>query len=105
MADFFIAQPHIRFERAGEQERVLKDDTELAPQIVHVVSANVHSIEKDFASLDMIETQQELDKSGFSSAGVADDGERLARRDAERYIAQHPIFVGRIRSAAVGKPH
>jgi len=48
---FFIAQPDIRFEGAGKQERVLEDDTELAPKVVHGVPANVHAIEQDFASL------------------------------------------------------
>src|SRR3981189_3934689 len=103
MANFFVAQPDIGVEGAGKQERVLEDDTELAPKVVHGVPANVHAIQKDFASLNFVKAQQELDKRGFSGAGVADDGQRLAWRDAEGDIAPHPVFLRGIWAAGVCK--
>ena len=58
------------------------------PQLVHVVPANVHAVEENLAALNFVEPQQELDQRRFSGAGVADDGERLSRRDVERNVAQ-----------------
>ncbi len=46
-ADVFIAQADVRFQSAGEQERILQHDAELPAQLVHVVAANVHAIEQN----------------------------------------------------------
>ena len=90
------AQADVRFERAGEQERILQDDAELAAQILHVQFADVDAVEQDLAALDVVEAQQELNGGGFAGAGVADDGDGLAGLDAEGDIAQNPIFFAGI---------
>src|SRR5438270_12978488 len=51
VANFFVAQTDICFESAGKQEGILKDDAELAPQIVHVVPPDIDTVEKDFPAL------------------------------------------------------
>src|SRR5712692_3931150 len=51
-ADAFASQADVAFQRAGKQERILQDDSELAAQIVDVVLADVAAIEQDLPALD-----------------------------------------------------
>ncbi len=92
-ADVFVAQADVRFQGAGEQERILQHDAELLAQLVHVVAANVHAIEQNLSALNFVEAQQELNERGLSRAGVADDGQGLSGRDVEGNVAQHPVFI------------
>ena len=91
--DAFGAEADVGFERAGEEKWVLQDDAELAAQGVRVELAEVDAVKQDLAALDFVETQKQLDDGGFAGAGVADDGDGLARADVEGDIAQHPVFV------------
>ena len=102
--DGFGAQADVGFERAGEEERVLQHDAELAAQFLHVQFANVDAVEQDLAALDVVEAQQELNGGGFAGAGVADDGDGLTGLDAEGDVAQDPIVFAGIGAAVIGEP-
>src|SRR5260370_28335415 len=67
--------------------------------------ANVFAVEEDLAALNVVEAEQEGDEGGFAGAGVTDDGEGPPGRDAERDIADDPIFFGGLRGAAITAPH
>src|ERR1700674_3061891 len=98
-------QPNIGLQRAAKQERVLQHDSELAPQVLHTQVKNVGAVEQNFAALDIVETQQELNRSRFARACMADNGNGLARFDADGTIAQHPIRLFWKIPAVIGKPH
>src|SRR6266705_2493591 len=100
----FRAETHVRFQRAGEEKGVLQNDAEMAAEILEVEAANVHTVEKDFAALNIVETQKMLDDGGLAGAGVADDGEGLPGSNAEGNVAEHPVFIGRVLPAAIGEP-
>ena len=100
----FRAETHVRFQRAGEEKGVLQNDAEMAAEILEVEAANIHTVEKDFAALNIVETQKKLDDGGLAGAGVADDGEGLPGSNAEGNVAEHPVFIGRVLPAAIGEP-
>src|SRR5947209_4965585 len=76
----------------------------MAAEIQEVEEANIHTVEKDFAALNIVETQKKLDDGGLAGAGVADDGEGLPGSNAEGNVAEHPVFIGRVLPAAIGEP-
>ncbi len=57
------AKPDVGFERAGEQERILQDDAELAAELLHAQFADVDAVEKNLSALNFVEAQQELDRA------------------------------------------
>src|SRR3989454_10442337 len=76
----------------------------MAAGILGVEGANGHTVEKDCAALNIVETQKKLDAGGLAGAGVADDGEGLPGSNAEGNVAEHPVFIGRVLPAAIGEP-
>src|SRR5580658_5788965 len=98
------AEADVRIDGAGEKKRVLQDDAELAPEVLDIELANVDAIEKNLAALHVVKAEQQGNERGFAGAGVADDGERLAGLDAERYVAEDPVFVGGFGDVAVAEP-
>ena len=102
--DALGAEADVGFERAGEEERVLQHDAELAAQGVSVELAEVHTVEQNLAALDFVEAQQELDDGGLAGAGVADDGDGLAGAEVEGDVAQTPSLRPWVGAAVVGEP-
>src|SRR6516164_8846122 len=51
------AEANVGFNRTGEQEGVLQDNTELAPQFLKIEQADVHAIEEDLSALNVVETE------------------------------------------------
>src|SRR2546426_5561844 len=76
----------------------------MAAEILEVEAVNVHTVEKDCAALNIVETQKKLDDGGLAGAGVADDGEGLPGSNAEGNVAEHPVFIGGVLAAAIGEP-
>ena len=71
-----------------------KHDSEMPAKILQIEEADVDAIQQNLPALNVVETQQQGDQRGFAGAGVADNRESLARRNAEGHVAQHPVFVG-----------
>ena len=61
--------------------------------------AHVHSVNQNPATLDVVETVQQLADGGFARAGGTDDGNLLARLQGKRHVTQHPVL------AFVSEPH
>src|SRR5438477_10276999 len=72
------AEPNVRFDGAGKEERILQHDSEMTAQILQIEEADVHAIQKNLTRLNFIKAQQQGDKFGFAGAGVAYDCESLA---------------------------
>ena len=72
----------------------------MAPQILQVDAANVDAVQQDLAALNVVEAQQQRDERGLARAGVADDRDGLPGLDAERDIAENPVFIVRLRGIA-----
>src|SRR5205823_6673064 len=102
--DVLGAEADVGFDGSGEEKRILQHDAELAAQILQLDEANVFSVEKNLAALNVVEPEQQGNERGLASTGVADDGEGLTRFDAERDIAQDPIFVRGLGNISVAEP-
>src|SRR5882757_6457885 len=90
------AETDIRFDGAGEKKWILQNDSELTAEILQIDQANVLAVEEDLAPLNVVKAEQQGNQSGFSRAGVSDDGEGLTGFNAEGDIAEDPIFVGQL---------
>src|SRR5216684_762515 len=99
------AEPDVRFNGAGKKKGILEHDAELAAEILQVDQANVFAVEEDLAALNVVEAEQEGDEGGFAGAGVTDDSEGLPGGDAERDIAEDPIFFGGLRDVPITEPN
>ena len=53
------AEADIGFDGAGEEERILEDDAELAAQILQLDFADVDAVEKDLAALNVVEAEKQ----------------------------------------------
>src|SRR5882762_2394700 len=102
--DAGCAEADIRFDGAGEKKGILKDDAELAAQILELDEANVFAIKEDLTALDVVEAQQQGDQGGLAGAGVADDGESLAGLDAEGNISEDPVLIGGLWDISIAEP-
>src|SRR5690606_19690419 len=68
---------------AGEQERGLLHDAELAPVGGEVELADVVPVHEDAAALELVEAGDELPDRGLAGARVPHQGDGLAGRDHE----------------------
>ena len=67
----------------GEQERVLEHDADLAPQRVERHVAHVDAVDADRPRLHVVEAGEQQADRRLARAGRADEGDRLARGDAQ----------------------
>ena len=79
---------------------VLKDDADLAVQLLERVLAQVPAVEQDLADGRVVKPRDQLDDSGLTLAVLADERDALARPQVEVEVAQH----GAVR-ARVGERH
>ncbi len=98
------AQADVRLDRAGKEERILEDDAEHAAQVLDIDFADVDAVEEDLSALDVVEAEEQRDQSGLAGAGVADDGDGLARCYAEGDIAEDPVLFGGLGFVGVAEP-
>ena len=68
------AEADVGFDGAGEEEWILENDAEQAAQVLKIDFADVDSVEKDLAALNIVEAEQQRNECGLAGAGVADDG-------------------------------
>ena len=99
------AEPNVGFDRSGKEEGILQHNSEVPAQILQIKKANIDSIQKDLPALDIVETQQQRNQGRLAGARVPDNCKCLTRRNPERYVAQHPIFVGGLRDVSIAEPH
>ena len=88
-------------DRAGEQVRLLRDDAELVPVAGQVVVADVGAVDQDLPAGRVVEPGDELDQRGLARAGLADQGDGLARLDGEADPVQRVVVA----SLAVAEVH
>ena len=84
------AEGDVFADAAGEEEALLGDDPELAPQRPLLDAAQVVAVDQDPALLRVVEAGDELGEGRLAGAGGADQGQRLARRHVEVDVAQRP---------------
>ena len=90
-------QPDIRRERVVEQIRVLRNERDVAAQIIQPQLAEIAAAERDAAFLRVPETQQQVGDGRFAGARCADHGHRAARPHLERHADPGPARRGRDR--------
>src|SRR5439155_19022077 len=90
------AEAEIARDRAAEQERLLGDDAEPAPDVRTVHLTDVDAIEQDGAGGHVVEARDEIHERGLAAARRADDRDRLARLGRERHVAEDRVLGARI---------
>ena len=76
-------------DRAGEEERLLGDDADLAAQRVQRHRAQVEAVDEHAAALGVVEAVHQLGHRRLARSGRPDEGDRLARGDVEVDVLQH----------------
>ncbi len=78
--------------RAGEEERHLGDDAQLAAVSGQVEGADVLPIDMDRAFLELVVAGDELDDARLARPRVADEGDALAGPDVEAEVVEHLLL-------------
>ena len=78
----------------GLQPGILKHHAYAVPQVIPAHIPGIHPIQQNFAAVGVIEPHEQVDKSGFAAAGGADDGDALARLDAEVEVLDEGLLRG-----------
>src|SRR3954447_20059419 len=74
---------------SSEEQRILKDDPNFAPQALKPVLSYVNSINADGAGLRIVETQSKRAQSRFSRARLAQQRNLLPGCNGDRDVLQH----------------
>ena len=91
---------HIRAERIVEEICVLRDQRDTAAQIVELVVAKIHAVERNAPRVRVPEPHQQLRRRGLARARGPDQRHCLPGRDRHRHIAEREAVLARI-----GKTH
>src|SRR6185369_13461883 len=67
------------FDRAAEKKYVLQNETHVCTQRFEIPIAHVHAINQNSATLNIVETHQQISNRSFTSAGSSDHSEGLSR--------------------------
>ena len=78
---------------AGEQERLLGDQRDLAPHAAEVELGQVDAVVAHAPALRNVEPDRELDQRALARAGVADERHRLPGLDPDVDVADDPALV------------
>ena len=81
-------------DRAGEQERLLGNDAELAAEGVDLHRLEGDAVDVDVPRSRVVEAGDELGDRRLSRSGRTDERDRLSRGDVEVHVTQHR--VGRV---------
>ena len=79
--------------RPGEQERHLRNNTQLPPVLLQVKGADIRSVDQYPPGLKLVEAGDQLRQRGFPRAGMADDGQVLAGPDGQAEVGQHRLVI------------
>ncbi len=77
----------------GEEERLLRDDADLAAQRAQRHVADVDAVERDAAGRHVVEARHERGERRLAGAGVADQRDRGAGGDVEVDVLQHRLAL------------
>src|SRR5213593_201110 len=84
-------EPQIVLDAAREEHAVLEDDADVAAQARQIPLADIDAVHQDPPLPDVVRPIQQAGAGRLALAGRADDRHTLARRHAERAVAQHPL--------------
>ena len=93
----------VRRHGAGEQERLLRDVADLAPQQVEVEFAHVDAVDQHGAVGGVGQSRHEVHERRLAGSRAADDRRRGAGLDPERQVAQHRSVGARVGEADVAE--
>ena len=98
-------------ERAGEEERLLRHEADLAAVLGQVERADVAAVDQQLAALELVEARDQARHAALARAGVADQRHRLPRPDVQGEVGQHDLAaalllrVGRVGEVDVLEAH
>mmetsp|Transcript_45993 Transcript_45993/g.144258 ORF Transcript_45993/g.144258 Transcript_45993/m.144258 type:complete len:439 (+) Transcript_45993:721-2037(+) len=80
-------------DRHGKQDWLLLHQTDLVTEPLGIILQDVHSVDKDGASLAIVETLDEIDEGGLAASRGANKGKSLTRGKIDRE-AVHDLDLG-----------
>ena len=83
---------------AAEQDRLLQHHADLPAQRLRIPLAHIHAIHQHRASIDIIETRDQVHQRALASAGRSQQRNLLTRLHAEADALQHIIAADRSRA-------
>ena len=89
-------------DRVREQEALLEDEADVAPQVVQVQPAHVDPVDQQPAGRDVVEPRDQAHEDALARAGRPEDGDALARLHVEVDVPQHGLAAGRTRRGRKG---
>ena len=92
--DFFktgvrIAVTDVFADGAGEENRILRDNTDLTAQIAQFDLADIGVVDLDAPVVHVVETGDQVDGGGLADPGPADQADHLAGLDFEADVVEH----------------
>src|SRR5439155_21142929 len=78
--------------RAGKQDGHLWHKTDFRAQILLRHLADIHAIDQEVATVDIVKARDQANQRRFARAGAADDGRHLARGSTERNVRECWLF-------------
>jgi len=92
------AEGDVGADAGREEEGVLRDDPDLAPQGPAGNVADVHAVDRDAATRDVVEARHKRGERRLPGAGPADERDRAAGSDLEVDVLDHgsPVLVGEV---------
>ena len=95
VGDRVVAEADVFGDGAGEEERVLQDDGEVAGGArSRSCSRRSTPSTRIWPAVHVVEAHHQAGEGGFAGAGVADDGDGLAGLDGEGDVFENPLDVG-----------
>jgi len=99
--EFFVARALVSVAQvvghgAAEQEGLLRHKADPAPQILEREPAHVDPVDEHSPSSHVVKARDETDERRLAAPGTADDGDRLARLDAEVDAGEHRLLGVRV---------
>ena len=80
-------------DRAPEQKRILKHDTEPFAEVAGGEGADVVPVDRDRALLNVVEPGQQVHQRALAGARTAHDADHLAGGDLERHVVKHRLIA------------
>ena len=86
-----VAVDDVVADRAGEQERLLKDEADLLRALLRCNRSDVAAVEQHAAAGRIVEPRHQRRGGGLAAAGRSDQRVGLAALERERRVAQHRL--------------
>ncbi len=105
LARLRLRHPQVLRDRAGEQERRLRHQSDVGPQPLGGLLAHVHAVDGDGAASRLTEPQDQMEQRGLAAAGAAHHRGGAPRPDRERQARQYRALAAGVAEGGIAELH